>query len=358
MALTTFITEPWHAYITLGFMVVGLSVILSYVGHSMVLPNWFIKKRGFAIGIAFSGVGIGSIILLPLVQQSIDQDGWRYACWFMAALLVIVVVPLNFVFQRFKPADLQLLPDGDAEISNAEGSAIPTYDNVVDNRWVETEWTLPMAIRTPQFWWLSLGCFMGLYIWYGILVHQTKYLVDIGVGATEAAFVLGLVGFAGVAGQIFLGYASDRIGREWIWSLSALGFGICYILLLVMKENPLPVFIYLMAISQGLLGYGLASVYGAMPADMFQGKHYGSIFGTLSLSALTGGAIGPWAMGYMYDHYGNYDMAFLSALGATLITIVSIWMAGPRKIRLVAGQAEKRATLKAAQQNAATDNQP
>ena len=103
------------------------------------------------------------------------------------------------------------------------------------------------------------------------------------------------------------------------------------------------VFIYLMAISQGLLGYGLAAVYGSMPADMFQGKNYGSIFGTISLAALTGGAVGPWAMGYMYDLYGNYDLAFSSAIGAAIICIFAVWMAAPRKIRLVTGQAEKRA---------------
>lgn len=342
MVLTTFITQPWHAYISLGFMVVGVSVVLSYVGHSMVLPNWFTRKRGFAIGLAFSGVGIGSIMFLPLVQQFIDQEGWRYACWAMAAMMVAIVVPINLMFQRFQPQDMGLSPDGDIPGDEIEAGARPVYDNVVNKEWAGTEWTLALAIRTRQFWWFCLSFFMGLYIWYGVLVHQTKYLVDIGISATEAAFVLGLVGFAGVMGQILLGYISDRVGRELMWSLSALGFGFCYLLLLLMKDNPAPVLIYLMAISQGLLGYGMASVYGAMPADVFQGRNYGVIFGTLSLAALSGGAFGPWAMGYMYDQYGNYDMAFLSGIGAMAISIGAVWMAAPRKIRLVAGQAEKR----------------
>ena len=52
-------------------------------------------------------------------------------------------------------------------------------------------------------------------------------------------------------------------------------------------------FLYLMVASQGVLGYGLASVFGAIPAELFQGKHYGTIFGTLSLASIVGGAIGP-----------------------------------------------------------------
>ena len=59
-------------------------------------------------------------------------------------------------------------------------------------------------------------------------VHQTKYLLDIGVSSTQAASALGWVGLTGVIGQIALGYLSDRPGREWAWTLSGLGFGLCY----------------------------------------------------------------------------------------------------------------------------------
>src|SRR2546430_11352460 len=56
------------------------SVCLGYSGQSLFLPNWFIRRRGLAIGMAFAGVGIGSVILLPWVQFMIEQTGWRTAC--------------------------------------------------------------------------------------------------------------------------------------------------------------------------------------------------------------------------------------------------------------------------------------
>src|SRR6185369_4769007 len=74
-------SEPWHLYLTIGLLVGAGSVCLGYSGQSLFLPNWFVRKRGLAVGIAFAGVGIGSITLLPWMQTVIEQAGWRAACW-------------------------------------------------------------------------------------------------------------------------------------------------------------------------------------------------------------------------------------------------------------------------------------
>ena len=95
LALATVSTEPWHFYIALGVLVVAGSVFIAYIGHGIFLPNWFVRRRGLAIGIAFSGVGIGAIILFPILQELIESAGWREACWTMAGLLLVVIVPLN-----------------------------------------------------------------------------------------------------------------------------------------------------------------------------------------------------------------------------------------------------------------------
>ena len=61
-------SRPWHLYLTLGLLVGGGSVVVGYTGHALFLPNWFVRRRGLAIGIAFSGVGIGSIVIFPWLQ--------------------------------------------------------------------------------------------------------------------------------------------------------------------------------------------------------------------------------------------------------------------------------------------------
>ena len=88
--------------------------------------------------------------------------------------------------------------------------------------WVAIEWTLGRALRTARFWWLALGYFCGLFAWYLVQVHQTKYLVEVGFSASDAAWALGWVSLAGVPGQIALGQLSDRVGREIVWTIGCL----------------------------------------------------------------------------------------------------------------------------------------
>ena len=340
MVTATRIQQPWHLYLTLGVLVVGGSVFMSYIGHSLFLPHWFVRKRGLAIGIAFSGVGVGSILLFPWLQHIIDQVGWRQACWIMAILLCVTVLPLNILFQRQRPQDMGLLPDGDA-MPGTTGHDNETRSNIVDADWVAIEWTLGLAVRTTRFWWVFGGFFCALFAWYAVQVHQTKYLIETGFDPDRAAYALGLVGLTGIVGQIGLGHLSDRLGREWAWTVSGLGFVVCYASLLLLPQSPTSIALYLIVGSQGLLGYGLTSVLGPIPAEIFQGKRYGTIFGTLSLGAGLGAACGPWMTGVIYDRFGSYTQAWWLALGLSVVSILCIWFAAPRRVRVVAGQIDR-----------------
>jgi MFS family permease len=200
------------------------------------------------------------------------------------------------------------------------------------------DWTLGRAARTARFWWIMVGYFGGLFAWYAVQVHQTKYLIEIGWSPGYAAWALGFVSLVAIPGQIMLGHLSDRIGREWVWTVGSLGFAICYLALILMRASPTPALLWLMVVSQGLLGYGLTSVVGAIPAEIFQGRHYGSIFGTMMLSAIGGGAVGPWITGVIYDATGSYTPAFWMAIGFSALSAVAIWLAAPRKVRAVAGR--------------------
>jgi MFS family permease len=327
-------TEAWHLNATRGVLVGGGSVCLGYSGQSLFLPNWFVRRRGLATGIAFAGVGVGSIILFPAMQLAIEAYGWRTACWTLGLLALILLAPINLLLRK-RPEDIGLLPEGDAA---PEASAAPQPSNVVDPAWAAIDWTLGRALRTSRFWWIAIGYFLGLYAWYAVQVHQTKYLIEIGFSPTVAAWALGFVSLVGIPGQIALGHISDRVGREWVWTAGMAGFAACYLLLLALQAVPSPALLYLMVIAQGVLGYGVTSVFAAIVAEIFQGKHYGTIFGTLMLVAISGGAAGPWLTGVLFDTYGNYTLAFWIGVAASLASAVAIWLAAPRKVRAVAGR--------------------
>ncbi|MGY8661623.1 MFS transporter [Bradyrhizobium sp. UFLA05-109] len=337
LLLAPLTSQPWHLYVTMGVMVGAGSICLGYSGQSLFLPNWFIRKRGFAIGIAFAGAGIGSVTLLPWVQHIIEQSSWRTACTAMGLLLLIALAPINLLLRK-RPEDLGLLPDGDAAPS---ASAAKPVSNIVDPVWAGTEWTLKSALRTARFWWIALGYFCGLYIWYAVQVHQTKFLLDIGFSPRVAVWALGAVSLLGIPGQILLGHVSDRIGREWVWATSCAGFAICFAALIALKFEASLWLVYVMVFSQGALGYGLTSIMGAVVFEIFGGRNQGSIFGMIMLAALAGGAAGPWATGLLYDLAGDYTLAFAIAMVVSGLSALSIWQAAPRKVRAVAGRLHK-----------------
>ena len=128
LLLAPLTSQPWHLYLTIGVLVGAGSVCLGYSGQSLFLPNWFIRRRGLAMGLAFAGVGIGSVTLLPWVQHLIEQTGWRTACTAMGILVLAVLAPINLLL-RERPENIGLLPDGDA--APTATSAKPV-SNIVD----------------------------------------------------------------------------------------------------------------------------------------------------------------------------------------------------------------------------------
>ena len=340
MLLATVSSQPWQFYATLGVLVGIGSVCLGYTCQALFLPAWFVKRRGLAMSIAFSGVGVGSILLLPLLQTVIEGIGWRTACAALGLFTLVVLTPLVLLLKR-RPEDLGLLPDGEAAL--APGAiATPRRSYVVDADWAAIDWTLARALRTARFWWLALGYFCALFAWYAVQVHQTQYLLEVGFGAQQAALALGVVSLAGIPGQIALGQLSDRVGRELVWTIGLLGFVVAYLALLGLAHLPFGWLLWVMVITQGFLGYGVTSVFGAIPVEIFEGRHYGSIFGTLMVMGLAGGAAGPWAAGAIHDATGSYAAAWWLAIAFALVGIGAIWRAAPGRVRAVAGRSVMR----------------
>jgi MFS family permease len=162
--------------------------------------------------------------------------------------------------------------------------------------------------------------------------------MEIGFTPLVAAWSLGVVSVAGIPGQIVLGALSDRIGREWIWTAGCAGFAICYAALIALEQVQSNVLLYVMVLSQGFLGYALTSVMGPIVVEIFEGPHYGSIFGTITVALIGGGAAGPWLAGVIHDATGSYRLAFVLIIVACLISALAIWMAAPRKVRRVPGR--------------------
>lgn len=337
-------TDPVGLYVAMGLLIVNGSMAMSYIVHSMFLPKWFERNRGLAVGIAFSGVGVGALIIMPTFQWVIDTRGWRDACIAMAILVAVGIIPLNLFFQRGAPEDMGLAPDGrdprSRDVGNArqrnKGSA--TGSVIVDRAWTERDWTVARALATWRFWAICIAMFGALFVWYALQAHQTKFLIDAGFSPTFAATALGLVAFFGIFGQIGIGALSDRLGREFAWTLSLSGFAAASLLMIQIAQTPTTTLVYAAMAAQGLFGYGMSALFGAITTEIFSGRKVASILALVGVAGNLGAGTGAWVMGALYDHSGNYTVGFLACWAVSLISILCIWLAAPGRIRRIGGR--------------------
>ncbi len=337
------IREIWHLYVFFGLFV---GVGISMVGNASFIPivsNWFVRRRGAAIGVYFAGVA-GAPAVALLVEYIISWVGWRYAYLVLAGGAVTVIISIVIFVIRARPQDKGLLPDGDLEADRASllsGTMNSVTDALIVNQeWVNTEWTVPLAMKTRQFWalfFLSLSVGLQTNMLY---LHQVAHVVDVGFSLAFAASILGIVGFAIMAGS-FCGFVSDRIGRERTYTIAVLVVAVAIYVLISINDVNQSRMLYAYAVLFGF-SLGISSpALVASNADIFMGKNFGAINGLFLTGYGIGGFIGPLLAGWVFDVFHAYTSAFYFAFALTFVCIALMWLAAPRKIRLVAGMASK-----------------
>ena len=335
MMLSSQASELWHFYLLSGVLG-GLGFALcGYIPHFVVLTNWFVKRRGRAYGLAQAGNGT-SFLIAALSQVLITAFGWRGAYLFLGGVLGVPAVLLPLVLIRRHPHDLGLQPDGESSEATPSPEANRRYHlQVVDERWVGTQWTLKTVAKTRQFRALFLA---NLLIWgFGftlVMTHQAAYARDAGHSQATVALMLGLYGVVNIAGSL-CGFLSDRLGREITYTLGACcaALGLVALLLAVDPTQP-----WLLLAYTALFGFGLGLAGPAMSAahaDLFQGPHFGAINGLIVTGFGIGGTISPWLAGFVFDRTQTYVPSFLLAIGAILAACALMWVARPSAVRAV-----------------------
>ena len=325
--ITSFTQTLLHFYIGIGvFMALGFAA-LPMSTHGIIISNWFVQKRGTAMGIVASGMGAGVLVIVPLSQVLISEMGWRQAYRMLALLLVVLITPLNLLFQRHRPEDVGLSPDSATTPSTTRTARSISHEN---------GWTLRRAVRSFRFWALAMGVFTGALPLHMILIHQVAAAVDAGFSKGLAAAALGLTGFFTSLGMILLGSTSDRIGREWAYTLGSLAMILGVVLLLTARGPSQVWMLYSFALFFALGFASRQSLYPTIAADLFHGRHFGAINGTLVVFVGAASGMGPWLGGYLFDRFGNYNSAFWIANLLALLSVISIWIAGPSRVKRMA----------------------
>lgn len=312
--LCSTIENIWAFYLYYGVFVGFSYSMLGFPTHMAVIPRWFDKNRGLASALTLSGIGFGSLLITMVSKSLIAEYGWRTTYVIISVVLVVVLVPLNYLIHRDSPQEIH------------SKAAKPPEDRDVSLRPSHEGFTVLQSMRMPIWWLLLLAVSMLGFVSMTMAVHQTRLSLDLGYSMATATFLFGMMGVTRSAGQITWGVLSDHFGRNPIFLIvTLLGIAGVSFLFLAMSS---PLWIYLAAFTL-LFGFGflgLSPIYASTVADIFKGRHLGKILGTLDIGFGIGAFGGPWLAGYLFDLHGHYLHTLIMFIVAMIIAAGAMYI--------------------------------
>jgi len=319
IGLISQVKAPWHLYVVYGLLASwGMSA--AYITSSPLIVKWFIEKRGLAVGIAQSGLGVGIIIIPPVSGAMISALGWQQAIFILGVSVFLVLFTTSF-FLISQPEKIGLLPDG-RKPAPPGGRLSPDLENIYQ----EVNWTAAEAIHTRSFWVLTALFFCTWLLVFFPLVHMVIFALDMGLPQKAALVAMSSLGASSTLGRLTMGYVSDRMGRKrtlglnialqvfsWLWILHT------------SSAWMLIVFAVFFGFSYG----AVSSIFPSIVGDYFGRLRAASVIGAIFTIAGVAAAFGPIVGGYIHDLTHSYHPAFLLGALTNVLALFLLFLSKP-----------------------------
>ena len=300
--LTSLVHQLWLGYLTYG-VGVGVGTACGYVPMVAAAGSWFDRRQGLAIGIAVSGIGVGTLAGAPAAAALISSYGWRRTYVIFAVVSFAVLALCAYFADRPAPAGPRRL-------------------------------NLGRAIKTRVFAILYLSVLLQSFGLFTFFVHLVPYAQAHGADRFAAASLLGVVGVFSTLGRLSFGPLADRFGRLRTFQLAVLIMAASY---LIWLSDPgylgLAVFAAIMGGAYG----GWVAISPLVLAEQFGGEGLGGTTGALYTAAGVGALFGPPLAGLLVDSTGGYRVAIAGAMVlevAALVVILTLRPAAARRTAL------------------------
>lgn len=315
-------TSLWQLHLFWGlFAGIGTGMVATVLGAT-VAQRWFKQHRGLMVGLFSAAASAGQLIFLPTLMRVMTTSGWRDGIVLLTGAMVVLIIPAALLM-RNRPEDLGLRPVGDDGSLAAQAVAA-----------LAPEQTTPLrtALGTRDFWLLAGSFFICGYTSNGLVqTHMVPHALQCGFSADAAAYAFGLMGMMNVIGTLASGWLSDRFDNRLLLA-GFYGFRALSIAALpFIREYEHLLFFAVL--------YGLDWIATVPPTVNLTARCYGrasvgTIFGWIFCSHMIGAALAAYLGGVLFDAFGDYTLAFLSAAVLGFIAVgLSLGIArGPRLV--------------------------
>jgi MFS family permease len=279
------------------------------LAYAKGVAAWFDDRRGLALGITMSGIGLGAALLPQYAQWLISNFGWRTAYAGLGLLTLMVAFPSVYLF---------ISEPGTEKANTAESRVSPA---ALENRLPDLE--VREVLGGHRFWLMACALMLVSTVTQGMVVHTVPLLTDKGYSPETAAALMIAVGLSTMAGRLLSGFLVDRIFAPFVaaffFLLPCLG-----IYLLESVTSPIA----------GIISFGLASgteidMIGFLTSRYFGMKRFGQLYGYLFASFVVGSAFGPYMMGLAFERLHSYEPALWGFGAFMLVASILILCLGP-----------------------------
>ena len=303
VAITVFAASV--AAISLSNSVAGFVTLYAVAGllssghaplpYAKAITAWFDARRGLALGIAMSGVGVGAALIPQVADLLVKTLGWREAYVVLGILTWLVAFPLVLLFVKEPPGSRT---QENVRLSPAIGDDIG------------------VALRKKEFWLIAIAILLVVTALNGMIAHLVALLTDRGMPHEVATRMLIAVGLSTILGRLIAGYLLDRVFAPYLAAVIFLVPLLGVLALWVGAASP--VFALVVAISLGFSLGAEVDVIGYLVGRYFGLRRYGQIYGYMFAVFTIGTGVGPFLMGLSFDATHSYAAA-LGLFGAMLV---------------------------------------
>jgi MFS family permease len=305
LILSSQVNALWQMIITFAVIeAIGLSGAFS-LGTTLV-SRWFTQNRGLALGIVSTGSGLGTLFIVPISERLISSVDWSQAFLYSGIVGGVIMIGLALLL-RPAPSSAASSTTPSSKASSGRNSPSSTPDI-----------NLRQAIRDSRLLLIAAAFFLFFFSTQIVIVHLVNYATDVGISPAIAATFISIVGAINIVGRLGSGFISDRIGinMTMIMTISFLTLSFVFLLL-----------------TRSLWSFYLFAVVFSVPygaevplLPLFIGKYFGTknmatLLGFGLFLGSSGGALGAWVAGAIFDFSKSYQWAFIAGAAAGLLSL-------------------------------------
>ncbi|KAI0184345.1 MFS monocarboxylate transporter [Xylaria flabelliformis] len=240
LVLSSFSMSTTHLILTQGILY-GLGGGITYCPCIMYLNEWFVKRKGLAYGIMWSGTGLAGVVLPLLLESLLNSLGFRNTLRLWAGLLFVVTAPLSFYI---KP-----------RIPPSATSQVRTF-----NLWF---------LITPAFLVYQAANIVEAMGFFLPSIYLPTYAArTLGAPSLSAATTILLVNVASVFGCVAMGWFIDRLHVTTCILLSTIGATISVLVIWGLSSSL--GLLYFFCIAYGLFAGSFTSAWPGIMKDIAQ----------------------------------------------------------------------------------------